>query len=1137
MFNSKKYWNDRYVTGGNSGSGSYNNLAKFKGDVINNFIEKNQIKSIVDYGVGDGNQLKLFNTEKLIYTGIDVSKFIISKCKEEFKDDKTKKFIHVDNIDNELKGELVLSCDVIYHLIEEHVYKEYMDNLFSMSKKYVIIYATNINYNEAVHVKKREFIEYIFDNYTKFNLVKRIKGNIGDPFYIFQKNDTYTPTISKNILQISKKFPVDTTVINKIKILLDGYDYYWFNDENMYKYIQNNQLEEFPNLINHIKSLTKGPHKADIFRYYWLYLNGGIFMDDDLMIEKKIDFKNNTFVSVKSYHTNKNLLFNGFIACSKFNPILYKALKQSYYTNNIDLINNYHLFCAQLYIIYQKLYKRQNTFLLQEIKDINFKDGVKSYYNEYHILTHSKKISNSVNIIDNWKTYIKNNLLPIIKLLNVKLEGNIYSSHLTFNENLEMKDKQSNICHILKNIKPKTILEIGFNAGFSCLLMKMLIPDVNITCIDLNEHKYVMPCFNKISSDFSNLNIIPGSSYDVGLPQLIKKNMIFDLIHIDGDHRLEGARKDIELCIKLCHDNTIIIFDDTNINYLDDLCSLYVKKGILKDYHFKEYLNKQHYKHRFLQINKYKTKDITYNISWDWNNYKKEEKDNFDYTILNTYKTNKNLVRIGPKNDGGYVIVKEIDYDLYLSCGLAGNTNFDNAILNMYPHLKAYGFNGYIDKLPVGTNKYLKFIKKNISDFDDDKNTTLKEYLTNYNNILLQMDIEGAEFKWLNCISIENISKFSQILLEVHWPFDNFRFNALKKLNDTHYLVHIHGNNYCNRDFPDKDIGRSYDGTILINNPNLTPIFLPEVMELTYIRKNLVNNIEKMNYNFPRNFDSANNPRAKDIKFKIPGNELPLSSRNLAQITMKPVYISLTSIYKNQDILLQTLQSIMKQTRLPDKIFLYLSEEPYILDTGFKNKKITNSNLLKFINDNSIIDIKWVKNTGSYRKLLPLLKYKWDEDCIIITIDDDTIYDTNLIKNLINDYNEHNCVIGYRGFKPLFDKLENFDYSKRDKLQHLSSHNFLTGKGGILYKPQFFYKTHDLIFNDKIYLDTCPTADDIWFYIVRLLNNVKCYSDNKQWGVKDLTNYGLFHTFNMKDNNKSFKNTFQKLKDLGYNVS
>jgi len=107
-----------------------------------------------------------------------------------------------------------------------------------------------------------------------------------------------------------------------------------------------------------------------------------------MMIEKKINFKHNTFVSVKSYHTNKNILFNGFIVCSKFNPIIYKALKQTYFTSNTNLLKNYHLFCAQLYIIYQKLCSNQNTFLLQEIKHNNFKDGVKIYYNEDHILTH-----------------------------------------------------------------------------------------------------------------------------------------------------------------------------------------------------------------------------------------------------------------------------------------------------------------------------------------------------------------------------------------------------------------------------------------------------------------------------------------------------------------------------------------------------------------------------------------------------------------------------------------------------------------------------------------------------------------------------------------------------------------------------
>ena len=248
-----------------------------------------------------------------------------------------------------------------------------------------------------------------------------------------------------------------------------------------------------------------------------------------------------------------------------------------------------------------------------------------------------------------------------------------------------------------------------------------------------------------------------------------------------------------------------------------------------------------------------------------------------------------------------------------------------------------------------------------------------------------------------------------------------------------------------------------------------------------------------------------------------------------------PIYISLTSIYKNQNSLLQTLQSILKQTCMPDKIFLYLSQDPYLLDSGFKDKKITDSNLSNFL-DNPIIDVNWVENTGSYRKLLPLLKNKWNEDCIIITIDDDTIYDSNLIKNLTNDYYNQKCVIGYRGFTLSFDKIENFDYLKRGRLQNLSPNNFLTGKGGILYKPEFFHKTKNLIFNDEIYLNNCPTCDDIWFYIVRILNNVNCYTSDNKWQIKDIGNHGLFFHWNRNNNNntKVFKNTYNKLIELEY---
>lgn len=249
-----------------------------------------------------------------------------------------------------------------------------------------------------------------------------------------------------------------------------------------------------------------------------------------------------------------------------------------------------------------------------------------------------------------------------------------------------------------------------------------------------------------------------------------------------------------------------------------------------------------------------------------------------------------------------------------------------------------------------------------------------------------------------------------------------------------------------------------------------------------------------------------------------------------------PVYISLTSIFKNQDILLKTLQSIITQSKIPDKIFLYLSEEPYILDAGFNKRIFRNNNLLTFLKNNKLIEVKWVKNTGSYRKLLPLLKEKWNEDCIIITIDDDTIYDNNLVKNLVDDYNKHNCVIGYRGFTPKLDKFENFDVNNRDKLKNLSSYNFLTGKGGILYKPIFFHKTDNLIFDEGIYLKTCDKQDDIWFYILRVMNNVDCYVDGKKWIKMDLPNEGLFSTFNSKNNNNTlaFKKTIKELSKTSY---
>jgi hypothetical protein len=43
-FRSNWYWDKRYKTGGNSGTGSYNNIAEFKAKIVNDLLKKYEVK-------------------------------------------------------------------------------------------------------------------------------------------------------------------------------------------------------------------------------------------------------------------------------------------------------------------------------------------------------------------------------------------------------------------------------------------------------------------------------------------------------------------------------------------------------------------------------------------------------------------------------------------------------------------------------------------------------------------------------------------------------------------------------------------------------------------------------------------------------------------------------------------------------------------------------------------------------------------------------------------------------------------------------------------------------------------------------------------------------------------------------------
>lgn len=195
LFGSKKYWEKRYLNGGTSGPGSYGKLAEFKAQTINSFIKSNNISNIIEFGCGDGNQVQMISVKN--YLGFDVSHQAINICNIKFKNDESKIFRHINDYHLE-KAQLTISLDVIFHLVEDHIYEKYMSLLFASSEKYVIIYSSNNNkIVSSVHVKHRKFTDWIDKNILGFKLYEIIynkypyngddKNSSFSNFYIYYK--------------------------------------------------------------------------------------------------------------------------------------------------------------------------------------------------------------------------------------------------------------------------------------------------------------------------------------------------------------------------------------------------------------------------------------------------------------------------------------------------------------------------------------------------------------------------------------------------------------------------------------------------------------------------------------------------------------------------------------------------------------------------------------------------------------------------------------------------------------------------------------------------------------------------------------------------------------------------------------
>lgn len=181
-----------------------------------------------------------------------------------------------------------------------------------------------------------------------------------------------------------------------------------------------------------------------------------------------------------------------------------------------------------------------------------------------------------------WATYVRTNLLPLV---GQRPEGNVYTLHHSTRTSEWLVPKQQNLIALVHHLQPSSILEVGFNAGFSALLMMMTKPSVVLTCVDINHHPYVRPCFEQIASDYPNVSLVVGDSRTL-LPKLVAQHASFDLIHIDGGHMPEVAASDVHHCLQLSHPGTVLVVDDTQVKHIDALCSQAIHRNTVREYTF-----------------------------------------------------------------------------------------------------------------------------------------------------------------------------------------------------------------------------------------------------------------------------------------------------------------------------------------------------------------------------------------------------------------------------------------------------------------------------------------------------------------------------------------------------------------------
>lgn len=191
--------------------------------------------------------------------------------------------------------------------------------------------------------------------------------------------------INKTLIQTSVNKPTQDHINNLMK-MAPGWSYVHFDDIEILEFFKKNPIKGFESIEKKFRTIRRGEHRADLFRYYYIYINGGMFVDFDFDLFYNINdvVQNYDFVISTIDNSDLSVLndtkraraFNGYMYAKKQSPIIYQALQHLYYLDINELgpadaswDSRYHIVCEFLYHLVTsypekskiKIYKHTDT--------------------------------------------------------------------------------------------------------------------------------------------------------------------------------------------------------------------------------------------------------------------------------------------------------------------------------------------------------------------------------------------------------------------------------------------------------------------------------------------------------------------------------------------------------------------------------------------------------------------------------------------------------------------------------------------------------------------------------------------------------------------------------------------------------